>query len=287
MTTRAFWSLLLAIGLFCLPGTSAAQDTASQAWLHVQISGGGHDDDDVHRHDDGDGHDDSNSRDDDGDEGHGDGERHDDDDGDEGHAGDEGDGDDGREDAGDEGHGDDGDEGHRDEDEGHNHGDEGHGDDDGDEEGDFNLNINVPLSAVEPLLSLVPHRILADGHLAVAGHDMPIDIGAMRNLWRAIANIGDAEFLSVDSGEERVRVARTGDQIHVQVEECDDDGGETVDIRLPVAVLDALLSGDGETLNIAAAVERLADVRGDIVQISSDERQIRVWIDELAHPGGE
>ncbi|MCY4508008.1 MAG: hypothetical protein OXG35_13775 [Acidobacteria bacterium] len=137
------------------------------------------------------------------------------------------------------------------------------------------------------MLSLVPHRILADGHLAVAGHDMPIDIGAMRNLWRAIANIGDAEFLSVDSGEETVRVARRGDQIHVRVEECDDAGGETVEIRLPVPVLDALLSGDGETLNIAAAVERLADVRGDIVQISNDEHQIRVWIDELAHPGGE
>ena len=294
MRTRAFWSLLVAIGLFCLPGTAAAQDTASQPWLHVQISGVGHGDGDGVRHDDGDGHDDSNSRDDDGAEGHGAGERHDDDDADEGHDGDEGDGDEGHEDAGDEGHGDDGhgddgDEGHRDEDEGHDHGDEGDGDDgdDGDEEGDFNLNINVPLSAVEPLLSLVPHRILADGHLAVAGHDMPIDIGAMRNLWRVIANIGDAEFLSVDGGEETVRVARTGDQIHVQVEECADGGGETVDIRLPVAVLDALLSGDGETLNIAAAVERLAGVRGDIVQISSDERQIRVWIDELAHPGGE
>ena len=114
---------------------------------------------------------------------------------------------------------------------------------------------------------------------------MPIDIGAMRNLWRAIADIGDAEFLRVDSGDETVRVARAGDQIHVQVEECDDDRGETVDVRLPVAVLDALLSGDGETLNVAAAVERLAGLRGDIVRVGGDDRQIRVWIDELAHPG--
>lgn len=265
MTTRAFWSLLVAIGLFCLPGTAAAQDTSPQPWLHVQISGGGHDD--------GDGHDDSDSRDDEGDEGHGDGDRRDDGGGDEGHGDDdrdEGDGDD----EGDEGHGDDG----------HDDGHDGH-DDDGDEEGDFNLDINLPLSAVEPLLSLVPHRILADGRLAVAGHDMPIDIGAVRNLWRAIADIGDAEFLSVDSGDETVRIARTGDQIHVRVEECDDDSGETVDIRLPVGVIDALLSGDGETLDVAAAVERLAGVRGDIVRINSDDRQIRVWIDELAHSG--
>ena len=275
MTTRAFWSLLVAIGLFCLPGAAAAQDTASQPWLHVQISGG---------QDDGDGHDDSDGRDDDGEEGHGDGDGRGDDGGDEGHGDDdrdEGDGDD----DGDEGHReDDGDEGHDDGDEGHDDGDRSHGDD-GDEDGDFDLNLNVPLSAVEPLLSLVPHRILADGRLAVAGHDMPIDIGAMRNLWRALSDIGDAEFLSVDSGDETVRIGRTGDQIHVKVEECDDDRGDTVDIRLPVAVLDALLSGDGETLDVAAAVERLADVRGDIVRISSDDRQIRVWIDELAHSG--
>ena len=268
MTTRAFWCLLVVIGLFCLPGTAAAQDTVSQPWLHVEISGGGHDDNDDH--------DDSDGRDDDGEEGHGDGDGRDDNGGDEGH------GDDDR----DEGDGDDGDEGHGDDDgdDRHDDGDEGH-DDDGDEGGDFNLSINLPLSAVEPLLNLVPHRIMADGRLAVAGRDMPIDVGAMRNLWRAVADIGDAEFLSVDSGDETVRIARTGDQIHVKVEECDDDRGDTVDIRLPVAVLDALLSGDGETLDVAAAVERLAGVRGDIVRINSDDRQIRVWIDELAHSG--
>lgn len=247
MTTRAFWSLLVVIGLFCLPAAAAAQDAASQPWLHVQICGGAHGEGEGHHHDNDDGHNDGNGRDGGGEEGPGDGDRHDDDDGEEGHDG----------------------------------GDEGQDD----EEEDFNLNINVPLSAVEPLLSLVPPRILADGRLAVAGHDMPIDIGAMRNLWRAIADIGDAEFLRVDSGDETVRIARTGDQIHVQVEECDDDSGETVDIRLPVAVLDALLSGNGETLNVAAAVERLAGLRGDIVRISGDGRQVRVWIDELADPG--
>ena len=154
MTTRALWSLLVAIGLFCLPGTAVAQDTASQPWLHVQISGAGHEDGDGHRHDDGDGQDDSNSRNGDGDGGPGNGDRHDRD--------------------GDEGHGDNDDDGGHDDD-----GDEGH-DDDGEE--DFNFNLNVPLSTVEPLLNLVPHRILADGRLAVAGHDMPIDISAMRNL---------------------------------------------------------------------------------------------------------
>lgn len=150
--------------------------------------------------------------------------------------------------------------------------------------GRANVSINVPLSAVEPLLSLVPHSILSDGLLDVAGHDVPVNIGAMRSLWRAVADVGDAEFLTVEAGDETVRVARTGDQIHVQMEECEEDGGETVEIQLPVVVIDALLSGDGETFNVPAAVERLSELRGDIVRVTGGEHQMRIWVDEVAHP---
>ena len=237
MSTRALWSLLAVIGLFCFIGAAAAQDTASEPWLHVQISSEGHDD---HG---GDG--DSDGRHDDGDDGDGRGDdRHDD-----------GDDDDGR------------------------HHDDG---DDGDEGADFDANINLPLSAVAPLLSLVSHGALSDRLLDLAGDE--VNVGAMRDLWRAIAGVGEAEFVAVDGEDETVRIARTGDQINVQVEECDEDGGETVDIRIPVAVVNALLSGDGETLNVHAAVEQLRELRGDIVRVSGGEHQVRVWIDDVAQP---
>ena len=160
---------------------------------------------------------------------------------------------------------DDGDDGRRDG--RHDDGDDGdgrddgrhHDDGDGDEGADFDANINLPLSAVEPLLSLVPHGALADRLLDLAGDD--VNVGAMRDLWRAIAGVGEAEFVAVDGEDETVRIARTGDRINVQVQECDEDGGETVDIRIPVAVVDALLSGDGETLNVHAAVEQLGELQ--------------------------
>ena len=158
------------------------------------------------------------------------------------------------------------------------------GDDDGgDEAADFAANINLPLSAVGPLLSLVPHGAMSDRLLDLTGEE--VNVGAMRDLWRAIAGVGEAEFVAVDGDDETVRIARTGDQINVQVEECDEDGGEVVDIRVPVAVVDALLSGDGEALNVHAAVEQLGKLRGDIVRVSGGEHQVRVWIDEVAQPG--
>ena len=266
MTTRALWSVLVAIGLLCLVGTASAQDTTSQPWLHVQISSSGHDDGDGGRDHDGD------------DYGHGGDEGRHDDDGDDDHGpgdGDHGDGD---------GHREGDDDGDGDRDGGHDEG-EDDGDDHGREEAGFDLNINLPLSAVEPLVNLVPHRVLSDGQLGLAGREVPININAMRDLWRAIAAVGDTEFLTVDAGDETVRIARAGDEIRVQVEERDDDGVETVDIRLPVVVVDALLSGNGETLNVGAAVERLADLRGDIVRVTGADHQVRVWIDEVAQPG--
>ena len=150
------------------------------------------------------------------------------------------------------------------------------------DEGAENVSVNVPLSAAEPMLALVPHRILSDGRLSLAGRDMPIDIGAMRDLWRALTEVGDTEFVTVEGGDETVRVARAGDQIVVRVEERDDGEAETVDVQLPIVVVDALLSGDGETLDVRAAVESLGALRGDIVRVNEGERQIRIWIDEVA-----
>ena len=152
----------------------------------------------------------------------------------------------------------------------------------GQDDGAENVAVNVPLSAAEPLLALVPHRVLSDGQLSLAGREVPVNVGAMRDLWRVLMEVGDTEFVTVDGEDETVRIARVGDQITVQVEDRDEEGTETVDIQLPIVVVDALLAGDGDTLNVRAAVERLGELRGDIVRVSEDERQVRIWIDEVA-----
>ena len=152
----------------------------------------------------------------------------------------------------------------------------------GEDDGAENVAVNVPLSAAEPLFALVPHRILSDGQLSLAGRDVPVNVGAMRDLWRVLMEVGDTEFVTVDGEDETVRIARVGDQITVQVEDRDEEGTETVDIQLPIVVVDALLAGNGDTLNVRAAVERLGELRGDIVRVSENERQVRIWIDELA-----
>ena len=72
-----------------------------------------------------------------------------------------------------------------------------------------------------------------------------------------------------------VRIAREGETVLVTT------GGATdVRVEIPVPVVDALLSGDGDTLNVAAAVQALSSLRGDVVRVVEVGSNIRVWVDE-------
>ena len=49
---------------------------------------------------------------------------------------------------------------------------------------------------------------------------------------------------------------------------------------MPVSLVDAFLSGDGEEGNIQAAIAELQKRRGNIVTVHDDDSNVRVWIDE-------
>ena len=49
---------------------------------------------------------------------------------------------------------------------------------------------------------------------------------------------------------------------------------------MPVSLVDALLSGEGDEVNIQAAVAELQKRRGDIVRVHDSDSNVRIWIDE-------
>ena len=68
---------------------------------------------------------------------------------------------------------------------------------------------------------------------------------------------------------------RSGSLIELQVE----DETETVRVDMPVGIVDALLSGDGATINVAAAIDELSALRGDVVRVTGSERYCQVEAD--------
>jgi len=150
-----------------------------------------------------------------------------------------------------------------------------------DADDDENMSLNLPLAVVELALRVIPAQILEQGRAGL--NDLPdgLRLSDVRALWQQLAAAGDAELVSMQHDDQTIRVARRGDQIQVRM--TDDDGDQTMSVDVPARVVDALLSGDGEELNIDAAITELRTIRGDLVVLDAeDEHQIRVWIDESA-----
>ncbi len=151
--------------------------------------------------------------------------------------------------------------------------------------------VNLPMTVVEAVLKASPEMIEKHGKIHL-GEEHGMKMADLRKAWKALAEAGDAELVTVESEEENVRVMRKGDLVQVFVDKkakTDKEGkpskGEEVRVEVPVSLVDALLSGEGEEANIQAAVAELQKRRGDIVRVKDDETSVRVWIDEQNAPG--
>ena len=142
-----------------------------------------------------------------------------------------------------------------------------------------NMNLNLPLAVIEAALAMAPEAVVSDGQLQLGGaHEIPV--AAIRELWGELRSVGDTEFATIQQDGQNIRIARQGDTILVNVNSDDADGEEQLRVEVPVPVVDALLSGEGDALNIRAAIDQLSTLRGEMVHVIESDNNIRVWIDE-------
>ena len=151
-----------------------------------------------------------------------------------------------------------------------------------DETGEDNtrVNINLPLSVIQTALTAAPEKIISHGVLHLRQVNKDVDIETLRKMWAELREAGDAEFVTIEEEDETIRVRREGDFIRIDIEGRNHGDPEQVHVGIPVAVVDALFSGDGETLNIEDALSELSKERGGIVHVDDGETKIRIWIDE-------
>lgn len=142
------------------------------------------------------------------------------------------------------------------------------------------VRINLPIQLVESVLPLIHEKGTEAGHLNIdmAGHDIDLP-----KVLAAVRDARDGEYITVTSEDENVRVAKQAGYLLVKAVDAD----ETVDIRIRLAVVDALLTPaesadeiDKGELNLAAAVRVLAEQgEGDIVTVTGEDENVRIWID--------
>jgi hypothetical protein len=137
--------------------------------------------------------------------------------------------------------------------------------------------IDLPVGLVEAAMSIMEREA---GERA--GGDLNVEIGDdvqvedLRRMWNELRDAGDAQFFRAQKEGEQVRVYREGDRVFFQT-----DGEEkTVRVQVPVAVVDVLLEGEGDSLNLVGAMRELARSGSeDVIEIREGQKTVRAWVD--------
>jgi len=142
------------------------------------------------------------------------------------------------------------------------------------------VSVNLPVAVVEKVAALVPDDARHSGRVRMGDRDL--SAAQLRDLWRAVKDGPDATYVTVDEKDGKVRVAKSGRYLLVRA-----DGSHArrsqVDVRVPISVVEALLSGDGDELNVGAALQALArHGEGELVTVDDEKDTVRIWVDAAA-----
>lgn len=136
------------------------------------------------------------------------------------------------------------------------------------------VKVNVPLSLAKMALDMAPEDVISHTHVRLENEDWTVS--DIRQLWGELKKAGEAEFVTMEDGDETVRVFRKGDRLFVHVDGRHD---ETVRVEVPLSLVDALLSGPEDELDLAAALDELQTMDGEIVRVEDGGDLVRVWIE--------
>jgi hypothetical protein len=137
--------------------------------------------------------------------------------------------------------------------------------------------VNLPLSVVQAVVQAAPDKIVADGKVQF-NDEHKMRVADLKKAWRELGSAGDAELVSVQDEDEKVSIRRSAGKLLVNVDKT--ASREQVRIEIPATVVDAFFSASGDEVNVKAALDALAHIRGDLVTVDDSNSSVRIWIDE-------
>lgn len=147
------------------------------------------------------------------------------------------------------------------------------------EEGGATVKVNLPVSMLEKAIPMIPEEHFEHGRIHL--DEWETDTAELRELWQEIKGSPDMTFVTVEDENETVKIWKQEGYLLVNVREL--EGTKAVDVRVPITVVDALLSGEESELNITAAIEALAEQgEGELVTVTEEDEHVRIWVDRIA-----
>ncbi len=140
------------------------------------------------------------------------------------------------------------------------------------------VRVNVPLELAEKVLPTINKDRLHSGK--VKFDDIDCHGVDLRALVDAVRSSKDGEFVTVQSKDSDVRVAKQNGYLFVHVFEKNRPKHSQVEVKVPMKVVDALFSAGKDELDLVAALHALSS-QGDteLVSVKDEENTVRVWLD--------
>jgi len=140
------------------------------------------------------------------------------------------------------------------------------------------VRVNVPLELAEKVLPAIHQDRIHDGKVKIDNaHMNDVDL---RALVEAIRTTKDGEFVTVQSNDCDVRVAKQSNHLIVHVLDKQNSKKSEVEVKVPMKVIDALFSAGKDELDLVAALHALS-AQGDTQPLSDNPHRttVRVWLD--------
>lgn len=138
------------------------------------------------------------------------------------------------------------------------------------------VRVNMPLEIAEKVLPAVNHDRLHAGKVRIDRSD-DVDL---RALMEAIRTAKEGEYVTVEDNDNDVRVAKQGNHLTIHVRDRSGSKKPQVEVKVPVKVIDALLSSGTEELDLVAALHALgAEGDTELVSVKDSESTVRIWLD--------
>jgi len=140
------------------------------------------------------------------------------------------------------------------------------------------VRVNVPLELAEKVLPTINKNRLHSGKVRFDDVDCHgVDLKALVD---AVRTSKDGEFVTVQSKDSDVRVAKQNGYLFVHVFEKNRPKHSQVEVKVPMKVVDALFSAGKDELDLVAALHALSS-QGDteLVSVKDEENTVRVWLD--------
>jgi hypothetical protein len=141
------------------------------------------------------------------------------------------------------------------------------------------VNVNLPIEMASAVLPLIPgdhqHHGRFSLQASVNGQDL-------RALLDAVHKTPDNVFVTLERHGKEVSVAKSGQNLLIKIvskASGEDHPSETIVIKVPVAVVRAMLADNSDEVDVSAALRELTR-EGDVdVTVKREKETVRVWTD--------